>query len=154
MYTQNGQSTGDKGGAKEPSEKENGGMYNEKDENRFDDVLPDGAAVLRRTDNEYADGKRKVISSSEKWKINADGAIRSNNEYDGEIYDATKMFADWTKPGFDDTQWEKAERVAIPLGTLRGAMSPNMKVVNTLQPKTITQHPTSNTQHPNTTTTS
>ena len=34
---------------------------------------------------EYADGKRKVISSSEKWKINADGAIRSNNEYDGEI---------------------------------------------------------------------
>ena len=88
---------------------------------------------------EYADGKRKVISSSEKWKINADGAIRSNNEYDGEIYDATKMFADWTKPGFDDTQWEKAERVAIPLGTLRGAMSPNMKVVNTLQAKSVSQ---------------
>ena len=86
---------------------------------------------------EYADGKRKVISSSEKWKINADGAIRSNNEYDGEIYDATKMFADWTKPGFDDTQWEKAERVAIPLGTLRGAMSPNMKVVKQIKPVAV-----------------
>ena len=45
---------------------------------------------------EYTDGKRKVVSSAEKWKINADGAIRSNNEYDDEIYDATKMFADWT----------------------------------------------------------
>lgn len=92
---------------------------------------------------EYTDGTRKVISSSDKWKINADGAIRSNNEYDGEIYDATKALTDWTKPGFDDSRWEKAERVAIPLGTLRGAMSPNMKVVKTLQPKTITQHPTS-----------
>ena len=97
---------------------------------------------------EYTDGTRKVISSSDKWKINADGAIRSNNEYDGEIYDATKALTDWTKPGFDDSRWEKAERVAIPLGTLRGAMSPNMKVVKTLQPKTITQHPTPNTQHP------
>ena len=99
---------------------------------------------------EYTDGTRKVISSSDKWKINADGAIRSNNEYDGEIYDATKALTDWTKPGFDDSRWEKAERVAIPLGTLRGAMSPNMKVVKTLQPKTITQHPTPNTQHPST----
>ena len=97
---------------------------------------------------EYTDGTRKVISSSDKWKINADGAIRSNNEYDGEIYDATKALADWTKPGFDDSRWEKAERVAIPLGTLRGAMSPNMKVVKTLQPKTITQHPTPNIHHP------
>ena len=86
---------------------------------------------------EYTDGKRKVVSSSEKWKINADGAIRSNNEYDGEIYDATKMFTDWSRIGFDDAQWENAERVAIPLGTLRGAMSPNMKVVNTLQAKSV-----------------
>ena len=30
---------------------------------------------------EYTDGTRKVISSSEKWTINADGAIRSNNEW-------------------------------------------------------------------------
>ncbi|MBO5625549.1 MAG: family 78 glycoside hydrolase catalytic domain [Prevotella sp.] len=88
---------------------------------------------------EYTDGTRKVISSSDKWKINADGAIRSNNEYDGEIYDATKALTDWTKPGFDDSRWEKAERVAIPLGTLRGAMSPNMKVVNTLHAKSVSQ---------------
>ena len=92
---------------------------------------------------EYADGKRKVISSSEKWKTNADGAIRSNNEYDGEIYDATKVLSGWNQSGFDDAQWENAERVAIPLGTLRGAMSPNMKVVKTFQPKTITQNPSS-----------
>ena len=88
---------------------------------------------------EYADGTRKVISTSDKWKIHADGAIRSTNEYDGEIYDATKDLGDWTQPGFDDSQWLDAERVAIPTGTLRGAMSPNMKVVKTLQPKSVMQ---------------
>ena len=89
---------------------------------------------------EYTDGTRKVISSSEKWTINADGAIRSNNEYDGEIYDATKNLTNWTSPDYDDSKWLKAERVAIPLGTLRGAMSPNMKVVKTLQPKSVTKN--------------
>ena len=37
---------------------------------------------------EFEDGTKKAISTDSKWKLNADGAIRSNNEYDGEIYDA------------------------------------------------------------------
>ena len=86
---------------------------------------------------EFADGSRKVIATSNKWKLNADGAIRSNNEYDGEIYDARKEFGAWTQPGFNDKQWSTAERVALPYGTLRGAMSPNMKVVRTLKPVSI-----------------
>ena len=86
---------------------------------------------------EFADGKKKVISSDSKWKLNPDGAIRSNNEYDGEIYDARKEFDGWTLPGFNDKAWLPAERVAIPYGTLRGAMSPNMKVVKTLKPVSI-----------------
>lgn len=89
---------------------------------------------------EYADGKKKVISTNEKWKLNADGPIRSNNEYDGEIYDARKELGNWTLPGYDDSQWMKAERVALPYGTLRGAMSPNMKVVRTINPVDIHRH--------------
>lgn len=78
---------------------------------------------------EYTDGTQQTIVSDERWRLNADGAIRSNNEYDGEIYDAQKEFANWTTADFDDSAWAKAERTDIPLGTLRGAMSPNMKVV-------------------------
>jgi hypothetical protein len=37
---------------------------------------------------EFTDGTTQRIASDEKWKLNADGAIRSANEYDGEIYDA------------------------------------------------------------------
>ena len=87
---------------------------------------------------EFADGSRKTISTDEKWKICLDGAIRSNNEYDGETYDAGKEFADWTKAGFDDSKWQQAERTAIPYGTLRGAMSESMQVVRQLKPKSVT----------------
>lgn len=87
---------------------------------------------------EFTDGTRKTISTDEKWKICLDGAIRSNNEYDGEIYDARKEFDGWTTVGFDDSKWQKAERTAIPYGTLRGAMAENMKVLKQLQPKSVT----------------
>lgn len=86
---------------------------------------------------EFTDGTQKTISSDERWKINMDGAIRSNNEYDGETYDARKEFAGWTEVGYDDGSWKKAERTAIPYGTLRGAMSENMRVVKRLSPKSV-----------------
>ncbi len=88
---------------------------------------------------EFTDGSKKTISSDEKWKLSPDGAIRSNNEYDGETYDANKEFSNWTNIGLDDSQWMNAERTAIPLGTLRGAMAPNMKVICQLEPKSLTR---------------
>ena len=86
---------------------------------------------------EYDNGKRKVISTNEKWKLTADGPIRSNNEYDGEIYDARKEMAGWTQPEYDDSQWTTAERTAIPMGTLRGGMTPNMTITQQITPKSI-----------------
>ena len=91
---------------------------------------------------EYADGKKKTVSTNSKWKLNADGAIRSNNEYDGEIYDARKELGEWTQPGYDDTGWMDAERVAIPYGTLRGSMAPGMKVLKEIEPVSVVTHKT------------
>ena len=95
---------------------------------------------------EYADGKRTTISTNDKWKLNADGPIRSNNEYDGEICDANKDLGNWTATDYDDSQWQAAERVAIPLGTLRGAMAENMKVLKTLKPISIENGKSSNSE--------
>ena len=89
---------------------------------------------------EFEDGTKKTISTDTKWKLNADGAIRSNNEYDGEIYDARKEFGGWTSAGFDDKKWESAERVAIPTGTLRGTMMPGMKVLKEMPAISMTMH--------------
>lgn len=86
---------------------------------------------------EYADGTKQRINSDEKWSLTAQGPIRSNNEYDGEIYDARLDLGDWTKPGYDDSKWLKAQRAELPFGTLRGNKSPNMKVMQTLSPKSV-----------------
>lgn len=87
----------------------------------------------------YDDGKQRRIFTNDKWRLTADGPIRSNNEYDGEIYDARKTLGDWTMPGYNDSKWMTAERVGIPLGTVRGSMTPGMKVVKTLTPRTVTK---------------
>ena len=89
---------------------------------------------------EYKDGSKKTISTDDKWRLNADGALRSNNEYDGETYDARKELGRWTYYDYDDSSWQKAERTAIPMGTLRGAMSPNMTVLKRLQPISVKEH--------------
>ncbi len=86
---------------------------------------------------EYTDGSRQRINSDEKWKLTAQGPIRSNNEYDGEIYDARMELGEWTSPGYDDSSWLNAQRAELPYGVLRGNTAPNMKVMRTLMPKTI-----------------
>lgn len=86
---------------------------------------------------EYADGKRQTIVTNDKWKMTPDGAIRSNNEYDGEIYDAQKETAGWCEVDYDDSKWTYAERMGIPQGTLRGDMTNGMKVVKTIAPVNI-----------------
>ena len=76
---------------------------------------------------EYADGSRQRLATDETWRVTDRGPIRSNNEYDGETYDARLELDGWTRPGFDDSAWQKAERSAIPYGTLRAQPAPNMR---------------------------
>lgn len=86
---------------------------------------------------EYENGKKTTISTDEKWRLNCDGPIRSNNEYDGEIYDARKEFGEWAMPGYDDSKWMNPERTAIPHGTLRGMMTPAMRELQKLPAKSV-----------------
>ena len=87
---------------------------------------------------EYENGSTEVLATNEKeWKINADGAIRSANEYDGEVYDARKELKGWTLADYDDSSWAFAERTHVPRGTLTGNLTPSMKIVDTLHVKQI-----------------
>ncbi len=87
---------------------------------------------------EYDDGSIQRITTNESdWKLTGLGPIRSNNEYDGEIYDANLELGDWTKPGYDDSSWMTPQRVQIPYGTLRANTSENMKVMDTIRPKSF-----------------
>lgn len=88
---------------------------------------------------EYKDGSKETIASNASWKLSTDGPIRSNNEYDGEEYDARKELSKWTLPNYDDQNWMQAQRVSIPSGTLRAQMMPGMKVMETVIPVSIQQ---------------
>ncbi len=53
----------------------------------------------------YSDGTESLIMTDESWKSNNDGAIRMNDIYNGETYNATKKLTGWNLPGYDDSKW-------------------------------------------------
>lgn len=87
---------------------------------------------------EYTDGTTETVLTKDSWKLNADGPVRSNNEYNGEEYDARKELKGWAEVGFDDSKWENAERVRFPEGQVRAQMMPGMRVVDKLAVKKLT----------------
>jgi len=90
----------------------------------------------------FTDGTTKRISTDEKWKVTANGPIRSNNEYDGEEYDARQELTGWDQVGYDDSAWLQAERSEIPQGTLRAQMAPGMAMAPfTPEPTPLTSNP-------------
>jgi alpha-L-rhamnosidase len=86
---------------------------------------------------EYENGDKQTIPSDETWKITPEGPVRSNNDFDGEEYDATKELGKWNEIGYNDRKWLKAELVASPAGILKPQFNAGMKVMKTLNPVSI-----------------
>lgn len=93
--------------------------------------------LLLQLEVEYTDGTKKIVVSDETWKLNVDGPIRTNNEYDGEEYDATKAFPGWNNFGFNDSNWLLPELVKAPEGKLVAQMSEPIKVMQSIKPVSI-----------------
>lgn len=87
---------------------------------------------------EYEDGSTQNIISDESWKFTTDGPIRTNNEYDGEEYDARMEQDGWNRQGFDDAEWQNAHLVEPPKGLLQAQMIDPMRVTETIKPVGIT----------------
>ena len=86
---------------------------------------------------EYTDGTKDVIRTANNWKGTANGPILSNNEYDGETYDARKEMPGWSSPGFDDSEWIPAEYVQEPRGEFEAQMNENITIKDTVHPISI-----------------
>ncbi|MDQ3844562.1 MAG: glycoside hydrolase family 78 protein, partial [Bacteroidota bacterium] len=65
--------------------------------------------------------------------------IRTNNEYDGEEFDATKEMPGWNTTAFNDSKWLKAELVKAPGGATEAQMNECMEVMETIKPVSISQ---------------
>ena len=93
--------------------------------------------MLVQLEVEYDDGSTRIITTDSSWRGTANGPIRSNNEYDGEEYDAQREMPGWSKPGFNDTDWLDAEYVEEPRGEFEAQMNPYVKVLQTIKPVSI-----------------
>jgi len=87
---------------------------------------------------DYEDGTSLDVVSDDNWKLNTNGPIRANNEYDGEEYDARMEIDGWNLAGFDESRWEKAQQVKGPGGVLVSQMIEPIRVTETIKPVAIT----------------
>jgi alpha-L-rhamnosidase len=94
--------------------------------------------LLCQLDIEYADGSKDRVVSDTQWKLTTDGPIRENNDYDGEVYDATMELGQWATAGYDAKAWKTAENVQAPAGKLVAQMMPPMRVTEKIKPKKLT----------------
>ncbi len=88
---------------------------------------------------EFDDGTSADVASDESWRLTTAGPIRTNNEYDGEEYDARMELTGWASPGYDDSGWERGRAVAPPGGAIRAQMIEPIRVTGTLTPVAITE---------------
>ncbi len=65
-------------------------------------------ALMAQLEIEYADGSRETFGTDKTWKATTDGPIREADFLMGEAYDARQEMPGWTKPGFNDAQWQTA----------------------------------------------
>ncbi|WP_347052484.1 glycoside hydrolase family 78 protein [Flavobacterium olei] len=90
---------------------------------------------------EYTDGSKDVIRTDDTWKVTTNGPILSNNEYDGEDYDARKELKNWNTVNYDDKNWLSAEYVQEPGGFYEAQMTPNMKIMGEVKPISMKKTP-------------
>lgn len=75
----------------------------------------------------FDDGTKAAIYSRPEWKT-AEGPIRWNNIYLGEIRDARLELDGWDRPGFDDSSWKHAAPATEPTGRLQSINFPPVRI--------------------------
>ncbi len=106
--------------------------------NLRNDMVVGRPRLIAQLEIDLADGSRRTIVSDETWRV-ADGPIRFNNVYLGEVYDARREIAGWDLPGFDDRPWRRASVAAEPIGALRAQPQPPVRVTGTFEPVAVTE---------------
>ena len=109
---------------------------------RYDlrDSLPVGRPrFIAQLEITFTDGGRQTVRSDTTWKV-AEGPIRFNSIYLGEVFDARRVTPGWDKPGFRENQdWRQPAVALEPLGTLQAQSQPPIRVTERLKPVRVTE---------------
>ncbi len=113
----------------------NGRFYNMRQKTKPHKIKTFGyPKLLFQLELEYTDGTKQTVVSDGSWRMTADGPIRSNNEFDGEEYDANKELGNWSSPGYNPGKWQKVRLTEAPAGILSAPMTENMIVHESIKP--------------------
>ena len=83
------------------------------------------------------DGQQTIIPTDTSWHMMADGPIQSNNEFDGEVYDARKEMPGWNRAGFVMKGWRQATPVPAPAPLVEAQLNPNIRVMAQVKPLSV-----------------
>ena len=86
----------------------------------------------------YNDGTTETIISDESWKTSP-SPITFSSIYGGEDYDAGLEQEGWNKPGFDALSWKSVILPREPAGILRPESDYPVKIMETINHKTVNQ---------------
>ena len=92
----------------------------------------------------FTDGSESEIISDETWKATNDGAIRMNDIYNGETYDATKKLNGWSNPGYDDKNWQKVKTGNYNNSNLIASEGSPVRKIQEIKPVKIFRTPKGN----------
>ncbi|MFD1255451.1 glycoside hydrolase family 78 protein [Mucilaginibacter terrae] len=87
---------------------------------------------------EYTDGRTQTICSGPGWKV-ADGPIRFDGIYTGEVYDANKEINGWDLSSYTDKTWKDAVTMPDPGGKMVALSCPPVGIAKTIKPIAITE---------------
>jgi alpha-L-rhamnosidase len=88
----------------------------------------------------YSDGTESFILTDESWKSNNDGAIRMNDIYNGETYDATKRLTGWDLPDYNDSGW-KPVKTAVYRNNIIASEGASVKKIEEIRPVKVFRSP-------------
>ncbi len=111
------------------------GRYNKSNTHEGENIAFQAKLVIQ-----YADGSRQTIVTDHTWQAYADGPIRNDDMFLGEVYDATKEQAGWSESGYNASQWQQADVFAEYNGLDKKACeAPAVKCLQRIAPIQITE---------------
>ncbi len=89
----------------------------------------------------FTDGTEALIITDGTWKGNMDGAIRMNDIYNGEIYDATRKLTGWNLPGYDEKNWQTVKTGDYGMENLIASEGAPVRKIEEISPVRIFRTP-------------
>lgn len=100
--------------------------------------------LLAQLEIEFTDGSTEIINTDESWKILAEGPMKEASIFDGEVYDARYIPANWLKPGLNTDRWDAVTVDNTVTLTLNAQINEPIKIVKEIKPINVFRAPNGN----------